>query len=216
MRPPPDRPHRPRRRPRGPSRRRPRPDRTAAADDHPPGRPHPQQDRSRATRARLPAAAVGRLAALGWNGSTGAVVAGRAGVSRGTARHHVPTREDTAAVDLTAERPSAVRAHADALPDAGPARPEAVLDRVVRRCTGPLLRAALHLWAATVTEEPPRERITGLEGHAGRQAHRAAVEFLGADGTRPGVREPCRPPSAWPAAPAPPTCSPATAPGDPG
>ncbi|MER5352727.1 TetR/AcrR family transcriptional regulator [Kitasatospora sp. NPDC002551] len=152
----------------------------------------PRQDRSRATRARLLAAAVDCLAELGWNGSTVAVVAERAGVSRGAAQHHFPTREDlfTAAVEhVTAERLAAVRAHADALPAAGPARTEAVVDMIVRLYTGPLFRAALHLWVAAATEEPLRERIIGLEGRVGREAHRAAVEFLGADETRPGVRE---------------------------
>ncbi|MFF2348718.1 TetR/AcrR family transcriptional regulator [Kitasatospora sp. NPDC058115] len=152
----------------------------------------PQQDRSRATRARLLAAAVDCLAELGWNGSTVAVVAERAGVSRGAAQHHFPTREDlfTAAVEhVTAERLTAVRAHADALPDAGPARTEAVVDMIVRLYTGPLFRAALQLWVAAATEEPLRERIIGLEGRVGREAHRAAVEFLGADETGPGVRE---------------------------
>ncbi|MFC5661450.1 TetR/AcrR family transcriptional regulator [Kitasatospora misakiensis] len=152
----------------------------------------PQQDRSRATRARLLAAAVDCLAELGWHGSTVAVVAERAGVSRGAAQHHFPTREDlfTAAVEhVTAERLAAVRAHADALPPAGPARTEAVVDMIVRLYTGPLFRAALQLWVAAATEEPLRERIIGLEGRVGREAHRAAVEFLGADESRPGVRE---------------------------
>ncbi|MFF2662815.1 TetR/AcrR family transcriptional regulator [Kitasatospora sp. NPDC058032] len=159
---------------------------------HPGASRTPRQDRSRATRARLLAAAVDCLAELGWNGSTVAVVAERAGVSRGAAQHHFPTREDlfTAAVEhVTAERLAAVRAHADALPAAGPARTEAVVDMIVRLYTGPLFRAALHLWVAAATEEPLRERIVGLEGHVGREAHRAAVEFLGADETHPGVRE---------------------------
>ncbi len=152
----------------------------------------PQQDRSRATRARLLAAAVDCLAEVGWHGSTVAVVAERAGVSRGAAQHHFPTREDlfTAAVEhVTAERLTAVRAHADALPPDGPDRTEAVVDMIVRLYTGPLFRAALQLWVAAATEEPLRERIIGLEGHVGREAHRAAVAFLGADETRPGVRE---------------------------
>ncbi|WP_406208431.1 TetR/AcrR family transcriptional regulator [Kitasatospora sp. NBC_01560] len=152
----------------------------------------PQQDRSRATRQRLLAAAVDCLAETGWHGSTVSVVAERAGVSRGAAQHHFPTREDlfTAAVEhVTAERLAAVRAHADDLPAAGPARTEAVVGMIVRLYTGPLFRAALHLWVAAATEEPLRERIVALEGHVGREAHRAAVEFLGADETVPGVRE---------------------------
>lgn len=152
----------------------------------------PQQDRSRATRRRLLAAAVDCLAELGWNGSTVAVVAERAGVSRGAAQHHFPTREDlfTAAVEhVTAERLAAVRATADDLPDPGPERTEAVVDMIVRLYTGPLFRAALHLWVAAATEEGLRSRIVALEGRVGREAHRAAVEFLDADEAAPGIRE---------------------------
>jgi AcrR family transcriptional regulator len=152
----------------------------------------PQQTRSRATRRRLLEAAVECLAELGWNGSTVAVVAERAGVTRGAAQHHFPTREDlfTAAVEhVTAERLAAVRAHADELPPAGPARTEAVVEMIVRLYTGPLFRAALHLWVAAATEEPLRDRIIALENHVGRESHRAAVEFLGADESSPGVRE---------------------------
>ncbi|MGW2542401.1 hypothetical protein ACWC5I_16380, partial [Kitasatospora sp. NPDC001574] len=82
-----------------------------------------------------------------------------------------------------------VSAHADELPAAGPARTEAVVGMIVRLYTGPLFRAALHLWVAAATEESLRDRIIGLEGHVGREAHRAAVEFLGADESVPGVRE---------------------------
>ena len=54
----------------------------------------PKQDRSRATRQRLLEAAVACLAERGWAGSTVSVVAEHAGVSRGAAQHHFPTRED--------------------------------------------------------------------------------------------------------------------------
>ncbi|MER6398648.1 TetR/AcrR family transcriptional regulator [Kitasatospora sp. NPDC001603] len=159
---------------------------------HPAAARTPQQDRSRATRQRLLAAAVDCLAEVGWNGATVSVVAERAGVSRGAAQHHFPTREDlfTAAVEhVTAERLAAVRAHADGLPAAGPDRTVAVVDMIVRLYTGPLFRAALHLWVAAATDEPLRARIVALEGRVGREAHRAAVEFLDADESRPGVRE---------------------------
>ncbi|MFJ9518678.1 TetR/AcrR family transcriptional regulator [Kitasatospora sp. NPDC101801] len=152
----------------------------------------PQQDRSRATRRRLLEAAVECLAELGWNGSTVAVVAERAGVTRGAAQHHFPTREDlfTAAVEyVTDERLAAVRADTGTLPPPGEARTEAVVELIVRLYTGPLFRAALHLWVAAATEQALRERIVALENHLGREAHRAAVEFLGADESHPGARE---------------------------
>ncbi|TQF01456.1 TetR/AcrR family transcriptional regulator [Kitasatospora acidiphila] len=152
----------------------------------------PQQDRSRATRQRLLEAAVDCLAELGWNGSTVTVVAERAGVTRGAAQHHFPTREDlfTAAVEhVAAERLAALRADTGELPPLGPARTEAVVELIIRLYTGPLFRAALHLWVAAATEEPLRARIIALENRVGRESHRAALEFLGLDEGTPGVRE---------------------------
>ena len=65
----------------------------------------PRQDRSRATRQRLLESAVDSLCEIGWQGTTVAVVAERAGVSRGAAQHHFPAMEDlfTAAVEYMAE-----------------------------------------------------------------------------------------------------------------
>ena len=152
----------------------------------------PQQDRSRATRRRLLEAAVECLAEVGWSGSTVSVVAERAGVTRGATQHHFPTREDlfTAAVEyMAAQRLEAVRATADRLPPAGPGRTEAVVGMLVDLYTGQLFRAALQLWTAAATEEPLRERLIALENRVGREAHRAAVEFLGVDESADGVRE---------------------------
>lgn len=145
----------------------------------------PKQDRSRATRQRLLEAAVSCLAEHGWAGSTVSVVAERAGVSRGAAQHHFPTREDlfTAAVEYVAEeRSQALRT----LPVQS--RPE-VVAAVVGLFTGPLFRAALHLWVAASGEEQLRARVTELEARVGRESHRIAVELLGADESVPGVRE---------------------------
>lgn len=55
--------------------------------------------------------------------------------------------------------------------------------------TGPLFRAALHLWVAASDEEQLRPRVTELEARVGRETHRIAVELLAADESRPGVRE---------------------------
>ncbi|MFF0186821.1 TetR/AcrR family transcriptional regulator [Streptomyces sp. NPDC005244] len=151
--------------------------------------PHePKQDRSRATRQRLLAAAVACLAEYGWAGSTVSVVAERAGVSRGAAQHHFPTREDlfTAAVEYVAEeRSTALRA----LFPEGAADRRVVVAALVGLYTGPLFRAALHLWVAASDEEQLRARVTELEARVGRESHRIAVDLLGADESRPGVRE---------------------------
>ncbi|NUK52203.1 TetR/AcrR family transcriptional regulator [Streptomyces lunaelactis] len=145
----------------------------------------PKQDRSRVTRQRLLEAAVACLAEHGWAGSTVSAVAERAGVSRGAAQHHFPTREDlfTAAVEYVAEeRSQALRA----LPTQDRT---AVVAALVDLYTGPLFRAALHLWVAASNEEQLRSRVTELEARVGRETHRIAVQLLNADESRPGVRE---------------------------
>ncbi|MFE7167022.1 TetR/AcrR family transcriptional regulator [Streptomyces sp. NPDC057616] len=149
----------------------------------------PKQDRSRATRQRLLEAAVACLAEHGWAGSTVSVVAERAGVSRGAAQHHFPTREDlfTAAVEYVAEeRSTAMRA---LFPDGPCGDRRAVVGALVDLYTGPLFRAALHLWVAASNEEQLRPRVTELEARVGRETHRIAVDLLAADESRPGVRE---------------------------
>ncbi|MFF8598847.1 TetR/AcrR family transcriptional regulator [Streptomyces sp. NPDC015232] len=148
-------------------------------------KPGPKQDRSRATRQRLLEAAVSCLAEHGWAGSTVAAVAERAGVSRGAAQHHFPTREDlfTAAVEYVAEERS------QALRTLPTQDRRAVVAALVDLYTGPLFRAALHLWVAASNEEQLRPRVTELEARVGRESHRIAVELLAADESRPGVRE---------------------------
>ncbi|MER7482414.1 TetR/AcrR family transcriptional regulator [Streptomyces sp. NPDC126510] len=149
----------------------------------------PKQDRSRATRQRLLEAAVSCLAEHGWAGSTVSVVAERAGVSRGAAQHHFPTREDlfTAAVEYVAEeRSTALRA---LFPEGAAGDRHAVVAALVDLYTGPLFRAALHLWVAASNEEQLRPRVTELESRVGRETHRIAVDLLAADESLPGVRE---------------------------
>jgi AcrR family transcriptional regulator len=151
----------------------------------------PQQDRSRATRKRLLEAAIDCLAELGWTGTTVLVVAERAGVSRGAAQHHFPTREDlvTAAVEYVAEeRTARLRAHVADLPT-GPGRTQAVIDLIDHMYTGPLFRAALQLWVAASSDEQLRARVVPLEARVGREAHQVVVELLGVDEKVPGVRE---------------------------
>jgi len=152
----------------------------------------PQQDRSRATRQRLLEAAIECLAELGWTGSTVAVVAERAGVTRGALQHHFRTREElfTAAIEhVAAERLAFLRGQQDMLPQQGRARTEAVVEMIVRMYTDESFKAALYLWVAAATEEPLRERVVALENRVGREAHRAAVAFLGVDEHASGVRE---------------------------
>jgi AcrR family transcriptional regulator len=153
--------------------------------------PEPQQDRSRLTRQRLLDAAVTALAEVGWAGTTVAVVAARAGVSRGASQHHFPTRDAlfTAAIDHIAEQRLAEldAAATDLRP--GPARTEAVLTLIVGSYLGPLFRAALQIWAAAASDDRLRGRIVPMEAELGRLVHHSAVRLLGADERIPGVRE---------------------------
>ncbi len=132
------------------------------------------------------------LADLGWSGATVAVIAEHAGVSRGATQHYFPTREDllTAALEYMAEvRLAEIRREADRLPAGSAGRTSDVVELLVRMYTGPLFRAALQLWAAASASEFLRGQVLPLEARLGREAHKAAIDLLGADESRPGVHE---------------------------
>jgi AcrR family transcriptional regulator len=147
----------------------------------------PQQGRSRATRQRLLEAAIECLASLGWTGTTVAVVAERAGVSRGAAQHHFRTREElfTAAVEYGTE------IRLEQLRDLASHRLSTleVLTLLAEMFISPLFRASLQLWVAASSDAALRDQVLPLEARVGREAHRVTVEILGADESRPGVRE---------------------------
>jgi AcrR family transcriptional regulator len=150
----------------------------------------PQQNRSRATRARLLESAITCLAELGWSASTVAVVAEHAGVSRGAAQHHFPTREAlfTAALEhVTRERGAQMRRELHERRTEMDTR--AIVDLVFDLFTGTYFRAALMLWVAAAAEAPLREQIVPLEARIGREVHRVVVDLLGVDEQLPGVRE---------------------------
>jgi AcrR family transcriptional regulator len=152
----------------------------------------PQQDRGWATRTRLLESAISCLAERGWSGATVSVIAGHAGVSRGATQHYFPTREDlfTAALEHMAEvRLREIRRDAARLPAGDGRRTADVVGLLVRFYTGPLFRAALQIWAAASASDYLRELVLPLEARLGREAHRAAVELLGADESVPGVHE---------------------------
>ncbi|GIF65156.1 TetR family transcriptional regulator [Asanoa ishikariensis] len=151
----------------------------------------PQQERSRATQARLLDAAVDSLVDLGWAGTTTTVIAERAGVSRGAQLHHYPTKATLvmAAVEHLADRRAAeIRAEAASLP-AGTQRVDRVIDMLAAVFTGPLYAAALEVWVAARTDPELRTALVPVEARVGRELHRLTVELLGADERRAGVRE---------------------------
>ncbi|MCX4098969.1 TetR/AcrR family transcriptional regulator [Nocardia sp. alder85J] len=156
-----------------------------------PREPHePKQDRSRATRQRLLEATIDCLAELGWAAATVAVVAERAGVSRGAAQHHFPTREEliTAALEymfdtrIVQSRTEAATLGAIA---EGADRTHAVVVSLVESYTGTIFKAALQVWTHAAADPALRERIVPLEAHFGRVSHRMAVAALGVDDSDP-------------------------------
>ncbi|GAB3682477.1 TetR/AcrR family transcriptional regulator [Actinocorallia lasiicapitis] len=150
----------------------------------------PQQDRSRATRQRLLEAAVDCLATAGWTGTTVSVVAERAGVSRGAAQHHFRTREELVTAAVAYGTDNRVAHARDLLTLAGGrASTLDVLRMLADLYTSALFRAALQLWVAASSDPALRDQVLPLEARFGRVTHRLVVEALGADETKPGVRE---------------------------
>ena len=150
-----------------------------------------QQERSRSTRYRVLEAAVECLVERGWAGTTTTLVAERAGVSRGAQLHHYRTKSDLvlAAVEHLAERRTAeLRAEVAALPPDGD-RVERTVRLLAQLFTGPLFSAALEVWVAARTDPTLRAALLPVETRFGRELHRLTVDLLGADETRPGVRE---------------------------
>jgi len=150
----------------------------------------PKQDRSRATRERLLEAAVASLAESGWARTTVATVAARAGVSRGAAQHHFPTRGDlvTAAIrHMTEVRLDELRTTLAAPPE-GANRTRWALDLLVGLYTSTLFTAALHVWAEAAVDSELRAQVIPLERTLAREAYRLAVALLDVDADDPRVR----------------------------
>ena len=151
----------------------------------------PQEERTRAMRARLLDATVDCLVERGFGGTSTTLVSERAGVSRGAQLHHFPTKNDlvVAAVEhLTEVRGAELAAAAERLPT-GPRRTRAVLRMLGDHFTSPVFAAALELWVAARTDETLRAVVAPLEQRIGRETHRMTVELLGVDESRPGARE---------------------------
>ena len=146
----------------------------------------PQQERSRITRERLLRAAVDVLAEQGWAAATVATVAARAGVSRGAAQHHFPTREalvtatlEEIFADLTAVTSETTETTETTDTTEPGDRIAAVVERAVGIYTGKEFKAALQVWAAAASDPALRELILPLEAKFARAAHRMTVAALG-------------------------------------
>ncbi|MFB9314288.1 TetR/AcrR family transcriptional regulator [Nocardioides plantarum] len=151
----------------------------------------PQEERTRAMRARLLEATVDCLVERGFTGTSTTLVSERAGVSRGAQLHHFPSKNALvlAAVEhLTVVRGAELAAAAARLPT-GATRTRAVLEMLGDHFASPVFFAALELWVAARTDEALLAAVAPLEQRVGREAHRLVVDALGADEAQPGVRE---------------------------
>lgn len=151
----------------------------------------PQADRTRAMRARLLEATVELLVERGFAGTTTTLVSERAGVSRGAQLHHFPTKNDlvVAAVEHLTELRGAELADAVVQLPTGKRRTRAVVEMLGDHFASPVFTAALELWVAARTDEALLAAVSPLEQRVGRETHRLTVTALGADESRPGVRE---------------------------
>jgi AcrR family transcriptional regulator len=151
----------------------------------------PQADRTRAMRARLLEATVELLVERGFTGTSTTLVSERAGVSRGAQLHHFPTKNDlvVAAVEHLTELRGVELADAVAQLPTGKRRTRAVVEMLGDHFASPVFTAALELWVAARTDAALLAAVSPLEQRVGRETHRLTVTALGADESRPGVRE---------------------------
>lgn len=149
----------------------------------------PQEERTRLMRARLLEATVEVLLERGFANATTTLVSERAGVSRGAQLHHFPTKNElvVAAVAHVMERRAVELRAAVAELHGAPTRK--VLRMLGEYFASPGFKAALELWVAARTDPELLATVGPFERHLGRETHRLTVDLLGADESRPGVRE---------------------------
>jgi AcrR family transcriptional regulator len=131
----------------------------------PPRQRRTQEERSAETRKRLLDAAIECLIELGYAATTTAVVAERAGVSRGAQLHHYPTKAEllAAAVDHLSHRLGhQLAVEADKLPEGG-SRLSAVANTLLRGIRDPLFLAWVELRVAARTDPELRAALAPVE-----------------------------------------------------
>ncbi|AGP31344.1 TetR/AcrR family transcriptional regulator [Corynebacterium terpenotabidum] len=145
----------------------------------------PQQDRSRETRERLLAAALSTLTEQGLAATTVSGVAQRAGVSRGAAQHHFPTRDTLieATIDeFFAERTHQLRnAVAELRPGAEGASVTEILELVFGFFSNDLFHAAVQVWAGAAADDALKAVILPAEERYSREVYQLAALALNAD-----------------------------------
>jgi AcrR family transcriptional regulator len=144
----------------------------------------PKQERARVTRQRLLEASVACLAETGWEASTVGAIAQRAGISRGAAQHHFPTRESLVLASITYAFEEQRRRLEELAAVTGTSRSVRVRQAVaalVDLYCNPQFKAAIQVWTAAAADPALRAQVIPLERQVARAAHATAVRLLGAD-----------------------------------
>lgn len=146
----------------------------------------PRQQRSRETHQALLAAALTVLTREGLQGTSVSAVAAEAGVSRGAAQHHFPTRDTLIEATVAKFYADATRQLRSAVADLGadidgtPVRD--VLSLVVESFSTDSFRAALHVWSAAAGPEGElRDLIIAADSRYAREVYRIMALTLDAD-----------------------------------
>ncbi|MDN5582308.1 MULTISPECIES: TetR/AcrR family transcriptional regulator [unclassified Corynebacterium] len=154
----------------------------------------PQQARSRETRRKLLDSAISTLSHHGAADTTVSAVAVGAGVSRGAAQRHFPTRdvliEETVAEFYSRLTHQLRRAVADLGTPPGGSPTVEVMELVFDSFTSDSFRAALHVWSAAAGSEGDlRELIVSVDSRYAREVQQLMAIALDADLLDPPTRE---------------------------
>jgi AcrR family transcriptional regulator len=151
------------------------------ADTRPASRPRRSQaERSAATREALLDAAIDCLYEHGYSRTTTAMVAERAGLSRGAHLHHFQTRDAlvAAAAEHLIQKRSDFLLTLDAELPTGPEGIERGLNLVFEGFASPLYQVALDLWTDARTDEELRRQLVEVERSFDRLVLQSAAQLL--------------------------------------
>lgn len=148
----------------------------------------PRQERSRETQRALLTAALTVLTREGLRGTTVSAVATEAGLSRGAAQHHFPTRDALIEATVTQFYDDATQQLRNAVADLGSGVGASavtvhdVLSLVVESFSTDSFHAALHVWSAAAGPEGElRDLIIAADSRYAREVYQLMALALDAD-----------------------------------
>lgn len=145
----------------------------------------PKQDRSRETRQRLLETTLRVVSERGLHSMTIGQVAEEAGVSRGAAQHHFPTRESLIKEVLTfffEQRRDSLTSSLDALhEEKGEIETLDMIRLVIAFFNDSSYSAAVHVWSAAANDPKVREIVLPAEELISRSVYEMSAQVLKAD-----------------------------------